>query len=169
MLAIIKQPGEPAKRIDIDNTLQALQKAVGGYIETVTIFPEFTLICNEEGRLMELPYNMEFLGIPFVGPVLAVGRAEDEFRSLTEEESTDIMRQIFKQMSLSKTYRDARGWLYRVMPGLGGNTYKGRYQQPGKSSWRCMRQLPWRDNQVEAETDLEVYAASHKWKELTGV
>ena len=32
MLAIIKQPGEPAKRIEIDNTLEALQKAVGGYI-----------------------------------------------------------------------------------------------------------------------------------------
>ena len=97
MLAIIKHPGEPAKRIEIDNTLQALQKAVGGYIETVTIFPEFTLICNEEGRLMELPYNMEFLGIHFVGPVLAVGRIEDEFRSLTEEESKRVMKHIFKQ------------------------------------------------------------------------
>ena len=38
MLAIIKQPGEPAKRIEIDNTLEALQRAVGGYIETVSIF-----------------------------------------------------------------------------------------------------------------------------------
>ena len=35
MLAIIKQPDEPAKRIEIDNTLEALQRAVGGYIETV--------------------------------------------------------------------------------------------------------------------------------------
>lgn len=97
MLAIIKQPGEPAKRIDIDNTLEALQKAVGGYIEAVTIFPEFTLICNEEGRLMELPYNMEFLGISFVGPVLAVGRAEDDFCSLTEKDFALIMRHVFKQ------------------------------------------------------------------------
>lgn len=97
MLAIIKQPGEPAKRIDIDNTLQALQKAVGGYIETVTLFENVTLICNEEGRLMGLPHNMEFLGIHFVGPVLAVGRIEDEFRSLTEEEFKRVMKHIFKQ------------------------------------------------------------------------
>lgn len=98
MLAIIKQPGKPAKRIDIDNTLEALQKAVGGYIETVTLFEDITLICNEEGRLMDLPYNMEFLGIHFVGPVLVVGRAEEEFRSLTEEESQRVMKYIFKQV-----------------------------------------------------------------------
>lgn len=97
MLAIIKQPGEPAKRIDIDNTLQALQKAVGGYIETVTLFEDVTLICNEEGRLMDLPYNMEFLGIHFVGPLLVVGRIEDEFRSLTDEEFRRVMKHIFQQ------------------------------------------------------------------------
>ena len=97
MLAIIKQPGEPAKRIDIDNTLQALQKAVGGYIETVTLFEDVTLICNEEGRLIGLPYNMEFLGIDFVGPVLAVGRAEDDFCSLTDEEFKRVMKHVFKE------------------------------------------------------------------------
>ena len=97
MLAIIKRPGEPAKRIEIDNTLEALQKAVGGYIETVTLFEDVALICNEEGRLMGLPHNMEFLGIRFVGSVLAVGRIEDEFRSLTEEESKRVMKLIFKQ------------------------------------------------------------------------
>ena len=80
MLAIIKQPGEPAKRIEIDNTLEALQRAVGGYIETVSIFTE----------------------IRFVGPVLVVGRSEDDFRSLTDEEFTAIMRWIFKQAGESK-------------------------------------------------------------------
>lgn len=102
MQAIIKQPGEPAKRIEIDNTLEALQKAVGGYIETVSIFTDVTLICNEEGRLMGLPYNMDFAGIRFVGPVLVVGRSEDDFRSLTDEEFTAIMRRIFKQAGESK-------------------------------------------------------------------
>ena len=97
MLAIIKQPGKPAKRIEIDNTLEALQKAVGGYIETVSIFKDVTLICNEEGQLTGLPYNMDFLGIQSVGPVLAVGCAGDEFRSLKDEEVTIIMRRIFKQ------------------------------------------------------------------------
>ena len=106
MLAIIKQPGKPAKRIEIDNTidntLEALQRAVGGYIETVSIFTDVTLICNEEGRLMGLPYNMDFAGIRFVGPVLVVGRTEDDFRSLTDEEFTAIMRWIFKQAGESK-------------------------------------------------------------------
>ena len=102
MLAIIKQPDEPAKRIEIDNTLEALQRAVGGYIETVSIFTDVTLICNEESRLMGLPYNMDFAGIRFVGPALVVGRSEDDFRSLTDEEFTAIMRWIFKQAGESK-------------------------------------------------------------------
>lgn len=67
MLAVIKHPGEPAKRIEIDNTLEALQKAVGGYIEMVTLFENVTLICNEEGLMMGLLYNMEFIGMRFVG------------------------------------------------------------------------------------------------------
>ena len=97
MLAIIKQPGEPAKRIEIDNTLEAFQRAVGGYIETVTLFEDVTLICNEEGRLMGLPYNMDFVGIRFVGPVLAVGRTEDDFRGLTDEETQLVMKHVFRQ------------------------------------------------------------------------
>lgn len=97
MLAVIKHPGEPAKRIEIDNTLEALQKAVGGYIETVTLFENVTLICNEEGLMMGLLYNMEFMGMRFVGPVLVVGRAEDDFRSLTDEETQFVMKHIFRQ------------------------------------------------------------------------
>ena len=31
------------------NTLEALQAAVGGYIETVKLTTELTLVCNEEG------------------------------------------------------------------------------------------------------------------------
>ena len=39
----------------------------------------------------------------------------------------------------SKTYEDSRGWRYRVMPGLGDDTFKGRYNKPGESGWHCMR------------------------------
>lgn len=84
MKAILKLPGQPAKQIEIDNTLEALQRAVGGYIETVTLFEDVTLICNEEGRLMGLPYNVDFCGINFVGPVLAVGRNGEDFCSLPD-------------------------------------------------------------------------------------
>lgn len=38
-------------------SLQELQKAVDGYIETVTVDKENLLIVNEEGRLKQLPVN----------------------------------------------------------------------------------------------------------------
>ena len=73
MRALYKEPGKPARFIDVENTLEALQEKVGGYIETVTVAPNACIICNEEGRLRGMPYNMIIRGVPFVGPILVVG------------------------------------------------------------------------------------------------
>lgn len=56
------------------------------------------------------------------------------------------------------TYKDKRGWKYRVMGGIGGYSYKGRYLKPGTLSWHCMTQLPWRKTKEEAQKDLDIYA-----------
>ena len=53
--------------IEIDNTLEALQNLVGGYIETLTVFEDAVLIFNEEGRLKGLPVNCRIFGIELVG------------------------------------------------------------------------------------------------------
>lgn len=37
------------------------------------------MICNEEGRILDLPYNMTFLGHRFCGPILIVGIKGEEF------------------------------------------------------------------------------------------
>lgn len=78
-----KEPGKPAV-IDplFDNTLEAFQKEVGGLIEVVTLSSDLCLICNEEGLLRGLPYNVTICGQPFVGTVLAVGVKGDEFASV---------------------------------------------------------------------------------------
>ena len=83
ILVCIKEPGEDP-RIEplFDNTLEAFQKAVGGYIETVTIATDLVLICNEEGTIKGMPYNVTICGCDFYGPVLAVGTAGDEFASV---------------------------------------------------------------------------------------
>lgn len=63
-------------------------------------------------------------------------------------------------------YRDSRGWLYQVMPGLGDCAFKGRYLKPGALSWKCMPQLPWRNTKAEAQADLDAYAAKKGWEEI---
>lgn len=41
-----------------DYSLKELQTIVGGYIECLHLFTDgLLLICNEEGKLMNLPYN----------------------------------------------------------------------------------------------------------------
>lgn len=51
-------PLEPPEAADLDNTLEAMQKAVGGPIQAVYPFDEpVALICNEEGKLLGLPLN----------------------------------------------------------------------------------------------------------------
>ena len=54
---IVEAQKKPVVR-DIDSVLEAMQKIVGGSIEAVYPFDEpVALICNEEGKLLNLPLN----------------------------------------------------------------------------------------------------------------
>lgn len=51
-------PMELPKEIDLDNTLEVMQKFVGGLIECITLSDTgsaVTLVCNDEGKLLGLP------------------------------------------------------------------------------------------------------------------
>lgn len=58
MKIIVVKPFTQPTVEEIENTLEAKQKIVGGYIEAV--YPwvdEVALICNEEGKINGLPIN----------------------------------------------------------------------------------------------------------------
>ena len=78
------EPGKAPVTIDIENTLEALQGQVDGYIETVTIATDAALIVDEEGKLKGKPFNFAFCGHRLVGIVLAVGVDGDEFCDVPE-------------------------------------------------------------------------------------
>lgn len=100
ILVIIKEPGREARLEPLfDNTLEAFQEAVGGYIEVVTFAQGCCLICNEEGRLHHLPYNVTFLGHDFVGTVLVVGVKGDEFCSLKASWIPTLMKSFNKEQN----------------------------------------------------------------------
>lgn len=82
MHVIYKAPGCAPEPRDIPNTLEELQAAVGGCIETVTIAADAAVICNEEGRLLGMPNNVRFIGVEYVGPILIVGVDGEEFTDL---------------------------------------------------------------------------------------
>ena len=89
-------PMELPKEIELDNTLEAMQKFVGGLIECITLSDtgsEVTLICNDEGKLMNYPINRVLVdddGKPWdilVGNLMAVRHNDEgEFTSIREED-----------------------------------------------------------------------------------
>lgn len=77
------------KYIDVENTLEALQEVVDGYIETVPILPgEAVMIVNEEGRLRGMAVNTIASIVSnrhIVGPALIVGVDGEEFTDVSEK------------------------------------------------------------------------------------
>ena len=58
MQVIIVEPQKKPEVWEIGDSLESMQKIVGGLIEAVYPFDEpVVLICNEEGKLLNLPLN----------------------------------------------------------------------------------------------------------------
>ena len=76
--AFIKEPGKNPHVSYISDSLENLQKWVGGYIETVTIAQDLIVICNEEGLILDLPFNCQICGANFYGTLLFVGSDGEE-------------------------------------------------------------------------------------------
>ena len=90
MTVLCVKPGKKPMRIEIESGLDALQRAVGGYIEAVYPYEDsVALIVNEEGKLNGLPLNRALRDEDndiydiVAGTFLVVGLGESEFASLT--------------------------------------------------------------------------------------
>lgn len=85
----IKFEGRVVSEIEIENTLEALQTAVGGYIETVTLIPDnAVMIVNEEGLLRGMSPNPAASLVArtkIVGPAIIVGVDGEKFTDISED------------------------------------------------------------------------------------
>lgn len=91
---IVKEPGKRSEMRIVENSLESMQKLVGGYIETVTLLEDLVLICNEEGKINDSPFNCNILGESFFGTLVFAGVDGEEFSDirLTEDEFFRIFR-----------------------------------------------------------------------------
>lgn len=79
---LYKAPGQkPEVKPLFENSLAAFQNAVGGYIESVTVTSDLVILCNEEGHINGIPFNVKFLNWDFYGPILLVGTSGEDFAS----------------------------------------------------------------------------------------
>ena len=89
---LVVEPGRVPYVNEIDTGLKSLQSEVGGWIEAVYPFEEeVALICNEEGKLSDLPLNRALMDSDgeiydiIAGTFLVVGLGEEDFGSLSDE------------------------------------------------------------------------------------
>ena len=74
--------------VDVDNDLKALQKAVGGNIETVGLKDGSVMIVDEEGMLKQYPHNdlASYISEKHIyGTALIVGVDGEEFDDVPEQ------------------------------------------------------------------------------------
>ena len=86
------EPRKMPEIIEIDNTLDALQEQVNGYIQAIYPFDDqVAIVCNEEGKLMDLEENRLLRDEDgtiidlLVGTFLVVGLGDEDFDSLSDD------------------------------------------------------------------------------------
>lgn len=90
VLAVL--PGKAPERMELDGSLESMQKFVGGTIQAVYPFPDpVAIVCNDEGKLLGLGYNRALRDDDgniydiLCGPFFVCGLGEENFASLAED------------------------------------------------------------------------------------
>ena len=91
MKVLMIEPGKVPYETEIENSLRAMQAAVGGKIQTIEFSDDpAVLICNQEGKMKGLPLNRplhdskgEVYDI-IAGKFFIAGSGEDDFCDLPE-------------------------------------------------------------------------------------
>lgn len=100
MRVLYKEPGKAPEVKDIDNTLEALQGLVQGWIEHIELRENrLGLIINEEGRLhgMDVNFYMPRTGT-IVGPAVFVGESGEEFTDILHEDA-EVLKIFFSEVA----------------------------------------------------------------------
>ena len=93
---IFKEVGKNPVVMEIDDTLEAKQKLVGGLIEIVPYKDDLLLICNEEGKITNLKPNLQFDYDYIAGNCFIVGDDYENsgFKSIEDSQVEDIKKDL---------------------------------------------------------------------------
>lgn len=92
MRVVVKRPFESPEIVNIENTLEAYQSIVEGYIESVVLSPDLMMICNEEGKLNNLTINFVLDQDPIAGTVFFTNYNEEDFADISDTNINALIR-----------------------------------------------------------------------------
>ena len=89
MKVIIKDFDGRPYEAEIENKLEAMQKIVGGYIEVIPLTFDDVIVCNEDGKLKDLPHNFNMpVHGSIVGTVIICSEEGEGFTDFTDVKCT---------------------------------------------------------------------------------
>ena len=109
MRIIIVEGGKRPYEAELEHDLESMRRCVGGDIEAV-YEPggrDAAMICNDEGKLLGLPWNRTLTddhGVPYdivCGTFFVAGLKEDDFASLTEQQIEKYRKKYANEMVFS--------------------------------------------------------------------
>ena len=116
LIRVLKvEPGQAPEIVTMPNMLDAFQAAVGGYIETVGLDANATLVCNEEGKLTGLPANRQVAGDIIAGTFLVVGAEDGEFCSLSDVDAAHYAEQFAQPLPSYSEPEKPTQWEFYVL------------------------------------------------------
>lgn len=99
---VLVEPGKPARVEEMELTLSAMQKTVGGLIQAIYPWADkVALVCNDDGKILEMPMNRALedgegrIYDIVCGTFFICGLSEDNFAGLTETQ-TDLYLKKFR-------------------------------------------------------------------------
>lgn len=103
MRVLVVEPEHKPEVRDIDDSLKAMQDIIGGLIQPIYLDDSVALICNDEGKLMNLTANRglrdkngQIYDIVFGTFFLCGAHADsDSFASLTSEQIERYQKQFY--------------------------------------------------------------------------
>ena len=112
MKVVLVEPGKEARLAEIGEDLRSMQKTVGGLIQAVYPYEDaVALICNDEGKLMGLPFNRALrdedgqIYDMVAGTFFVCGLTEDNFCGLTEQQAEKYLTEFREPEALVRTNR----------------------------------------------------------------
>ena len=101
MRVVLVEPGKKAVVKTIDGSLEGMQKVVGGLIEMIPIDDRGScLICNEEGKINDLPLNRALVDKNgrvtdiIAGTFFVCGTDEENFASLNDAAAQKYLKRF---------------------------------------------------------------------------
>ena len=117
MTVVYVEPHKAPYIAEIEHTLEAEQKAVGGFIEPIYL-DDVCLVGNEEAKLIGMDGNryLDDGHSIIAGPFFVCGLTEDDFRGLTDEEVQKYMNKYAEPEDISQDDVEAdTGYIFYTM------------------------------------------------------